>query len=465
MDQNTSQQSPNDPDLPIVNTPAAAGETVVVPDSDIPHPVNTIDRIQTVDMVRGFALLGILLMNIPIFGIDSSVYHTVLNGSQKTTDFLTMEVVYSFFDGTMRGLFSMLFGAGMILFTLNKKEIPGGVTVAEYYYRRLLWLVAFGLFNAYVLLWTGDILFYYGLYGMLLYPFRKTSAKWLIIIGIGCSCIGVFKTMLEYKDLRKTRATYLESVAAEKAKIKLTEKQEEAKAAWTEIENNQKPDTSRVNRNLSKMHSGYGTIFNYFIPRNAGSETWGTYHAIWDMISMMFIGMGLFYLGFFSNRYSTSTYSMWLLVGYGLGIPIGYIFFRQGYVGSQNFGNYIDSYSVPHWIIYDLRRILLCIGHTSLLMLIYRSRIVPWLMKALANVGQMAFTNYLMQSIICTLFFFGYGFNQYNNYKFHQLYYVVAAVWIFQMIFSTIWLNYFRFGPFEWVWRSLTYWKKQPMKR
>jgi uncharacterized protein len=98
-------------------------------------------------------------------------------------------------------------------------------------------------------------------------------------------------------------------------------------------------------------------------------------------------------------------------------------------------------------------------------MLIYRSRIVPWFMKALANVGQMAFTNYLMQSIICTWFFYGYGFGFYNKLKFHELYYVVFAVWVFQLIFSSIWLRYFRFGPFEWVWRSLTYWKRQPMKK
>ena len=97
-------------------------------------------------------------------------------------------------------------------------------------------------------------------------------------------------------------------------------------------------------------------------------------------------------------------------------------------------------------------------------MLVFRSGRLSWLMKALSAVGQMAFTNYLMQSIICTLFFFGYGLGYYGHLKFHQIYYVVASVWIFQMIFSVIWLKYFRFGPFEWVWRSLTYWKKQPLK-
>jgi uncharacterized protein len=112
----------------------------------------------------------------------------------------------------------------------------------------------------------------------------------------------------------------------------------------------------------------------------------------------------------------------------------------------------------------DFRRLFLCIGHASLILLVFRSRLVPWLMKALASTGQMAFTNYLMQSIICSLFFYGYGLGYYNKLAFHQLYYVVAAIWILQMIFSSIWLSYFRFGPFEWVWRSLTYWEKQPMR-
>lgn len=85
-------------------------------------------------------------------------------------------------------------------------------------------------------------------------------------------------------------------------------------------------------------------------------------------------------------------------------------------------------------------------------------------MNGLANVGQLAFTNYLMQSVLCTLFFNGYGLGYFGKQAVHQLYYVVAGVWVVQFIFSTIWLRYFRFGPLEWVWRSLTYWKRQPMR-
>jgi uncharacterized protein len=435
--------------------------------STIPQPVAAADRIKSIDTIRGFALLGILLMNIPGFGINWDYFYEVLSGPHNTKDYYTEAVVDVFFEGTMRGLFSMLFGAGMILFIQGKKELPDGPTVAEYYYRRLMWLVIFGVINAYVLLWGGDILYFYGLCGMLLYVFRKTNPKWLLVLGFLCLAIMTFKGQLGWSELRDKRKAYTEAVKLEKENKKLTDEQKQAKEAWLTIEKNNQQDTAASNRHNRKMHSGYGTIFTYFIPRNSGGETWGMYNwAIWDCLGMMLVGMALFGWGFFSNKLSSSTYAMWLLIGYGIGIPIGINMFNEGrMVPLTGFGNYVDTYRLDHWALYDVRRVLLSVGHASLLMLLYRSRAVPWLMKALANVGQMAFTNYLMQSIICTWFFYGYGFGYYDKLKFHQIYYVVFAVWIFQIIFSAIWLRYFRFGPFEWLWRSLTYWKKQPMKK
>lgn len=428
-----------------------------------PTPVIKEDRIGAVDAVRGFALCGILLMNILGFSTDGSTFRNVMEGSHSNADYITIGAISIFFEGTMRGLFSMLFGAGMILFTLNKHERLTGPRVADYYYRRLLWLVLFGVFNAFVLLWQGDILFFYGLIGMLLYPFRKSAPRLLITLGLLCFLINAGKSYWNWTDLKGKRVAYLEVVAAEKEHIKLTPKQEEAKATWVEMEKNFKPDSAQSVRNITKMRSGYPTIFEYFIPTNADGEAWYLYHGIWDMLGMMLIGMGLYYLGFFSNKLSTSTYLMILLVGYIVGITIGYAVFRHNQ-SQTDFTKYIDAYRVPHWVLYDLRRVLISCGHAAFLMLLYRSRLAPWLMRALANVGQMAFTNYLMQSIICTLIFYGYGLGYYNKLRIHQVYYVVFAVWIIQLIWSSIWLRYFRFGPFEWVWRSLTYWKAQPMK-
>ena len=429
------------------------------------RPVASAERIKTIDIVRGVALLGILMMNIENFGIDyNSAFFTIAHGPHDTADFYTREVIRVFFNGTMRGLFSMLFGAGMILFTMNKKEIVGGVTVVELYYRRLLVLVMFGVINAYVLLYPQDILYEYGLAGMLLYPFRKTAAKWLFLLGILCIAIGTFKDQLRYNEKREKRAAYHEAVKTEKAGKKLTPEQQQATTTWLEIENS-KPDPEVVNRNISTRRSGYAAIFNYFIPGNSRGESSGIYHGIWDPLCMMFIGMALFRLGFFSNKLSTSTYAMALIIGYGIGIALGWVMFSKGLLRSFNYGAYVDAHRVPHAALNDFRKLFLCIGHASLIILVFRSRIIPWLMKGFANVGQMAFTNYLMQSILCTLFFYGYGLGYYNHLKYHQLYFVVGAVWIFQLIFSAIWLRYYRFGPFEWLWRSLTYWKKQPMMK
>lgn len=430
-----------------------------------PKPVTKAERISTIDAIRGVALFGILLMNIPGFGFHWFGYEAIRRGPHSGADFYTFGVIAVFFEGTMRGLFSMLFGAGMLLFVMNKKESLTGPSTAELYYRRLLLLVGFGVLNAYVLLWQGDILFFYGLCGMVLYPFRKAGVKWLVVAGIFCLSMAMLKNQLWYNDLRDQRSKYKEAKAAEKAGRPLTDEQRGAVAAWTERAN-WKPDTLVRDRDVAKVRGSYGSVFSYYLPRNAGGESWGMYHwAIWDCLGMMFLGIALFRLGYFSNKPATTTYLMGLALGYGVGIPVGYSIFTIDTLGSaHNLGAYVDAYTTNVNILYDVKRVFLSLGHASLIMLVFRSGVVPWLMKGLANVGQMAFTNYLMQSIICTLIFHGYGLGYYNKLAFHQLYYVVFGVWVLQFIFSAVWLRYFRFGPFEWVWRSMTYWKKQPMR-
>lgn len=463
METNPKTVGPDEVAVPLFS------DTVLADDNDtiagqLPQPVAKADRIQTIDLIRGLALLGILMMNIPGFGFLNAALFPILRKADGP-DFAAFAIVGTAFEGTMRGLFSMLFGAGMVLFTMNKHESGNGPTVAEFYYRRLLWLVLFGIFNAYVLLWFGDILFFYGLCGMLLFPFRRTKAGWLIALAVLCMGINMIRTEIWYGDLRTTRAGYLEAVRLEKAHKKPTPKQKEAKAGWEKFEKNFKPDPKKEAKELQSMRGNYSTVFTYLLPRNSGSETYGTYFGAWDMLFMMFIGMALLQWGFFSNKLSTSTYALTLLIGYGLGLLISWFYVHAQVGWIQQVGQMVDTYRTTPFQLYDIRRVLLALGHASLLLLVYRSAVAPWLMKSLTAVGQMAFTNYLMQSIICTLFFYGYGLGYYGKLAYHQLYYVVAAVWVFQLILSPIWLSYFRFGPFEWLWRSLTYWKPQPMRR
>lgn len=213
------------------------------------------------------------------------------------------------------------------------------------------------------------------------------------------------------------------------------------------------------------MRGNYATVFTHLLPGNSESESYGMYFGGWDMLLMMFIGIALLQWGFFSNKLPTSAYVLTLLIGYGVGLPISWFMVRTQLDWMQQPAQVVDTYRTIPFQVYDIRRLLLALGHASLLLLIYRAVVVPWLMRALTAVGQMAFTNYLMQSIICTLIFHGYGLGYYGKLAYHQLYYVVAGVWAFQLILSPIWLRYFQFGPFEWLWRSLTYWKPQPMRR
>ena len=430
-----------------------------------PQPVDKAHRIETVDMIRGFALLGILMMNIPYFAFHFSIHYDVLHGPHQSKDYFALATVLAFFDGTMRGLFSMLFGAGMVLFLMNKKQQPGGPTVEEFYYRRLLWLVVFGLINGFVLQWVGDILFYYGFAGMLLYAFRNSRPKLLFGLALICALISAYKVEDGHLQIRETRLNYVSAIKAEKHGKTLTEKQMEDKNAWLNAEKMFTPNRERDSENIRNMQGTYltATDFTHRLLYNFQIQ-WLYYDFIWDMLFMMLVGMAFFKMGFFSDKPSSSTYRLLLAIGYGLGLPIGYIYFNGSVFFDMAPGKFLDRYSVPPSILYDLRRILLCVGHVSLLMLVYRSRLVPWMMKALSNVGQMAFTNYLMQSIFCSFIFYGYGLGYYHKMQYHQIYYIVFAIWIFQLIFSSIWLKYYKFGPFEWTWRSLTYWKNQPMK-
>jgi uncharacterized protein len=175
---------------------------------------------------------------------------------------------------------------------------------------------------------------------------------------------------------------------------------------------------------------------------------------------MMLIGMAMLKLGIITAERDRKFYLLMILIGYGIGGTInaitGYYFARSGFdLGKESLA----------WILADLPSMLLVAGgHIGLVMLIVKSGWLKRLTSRLAAVGQMTLTCYLATSLICTTIFEGYGFGLFAKLQRYQLVYVVFSVWLFLLIASPIWLRHFRFGPMEWVWRSLTYWRKQPMK-
>ena len=151
---------------------------------DTPRTGPTSDRIVALDFVRGAALFGILLMNITGFGLPHAYSNPMNAGGAEGANLLSWMIIQIGFEGTQRALFSMLFGAGIILFT-SRLEAKCRTDTADIYARRNLWLTFFGLVNGFILLWSGDILFYYGLIALIAFPFRK-----LVSIRRGPPCAG-----------------------------------------------------------------------------------------------------------------------------------------------------------------------------------------------------------------------------------------------------------------------------------
>ncbi len=465
----TSQENLN----PTLNTPA--------------RPVAQHERINTIDILRGVALLGILMMNIPYFGMAQR-FSDVFRNDPTNLNFWVNAVITVLFEGKMRALFSIIFGVGIILFMARKEKTESrrgiarsvgateGWAATGLFFRRMGWLVLFGLIDAHVLLWLGDILYYYGIIGMIAFWFRRMKPGYL---AIGVPLVAILEFVLStlfYQNIRDKRLAYLAVQTVQQAGRPLTKTQEQTVKDWKEAEKEFFPDKAKIAENTRKMKSpNYLTVASTFRKEVWDGQTKYLIFGIWDPLALMLLGMALYKWGFVTGQWSRRRYWQTMLIGYGLGLPLVIFSFYYGYSlkieDTEGFIRYMETHPIQ-WtgLIYPFQRILLVMAHASLVILLIQSgRFVATRAQGLLNrlgaVGQMAFTNYVMHTVICTLVFYGYGLNQYAEWQFYQLYFLVAAIWVLQLIVSPIWLRHFQFGPLEWCWRSLTYWKRQPMKR
>jgi uncharacterized protein len=181
----------------------------------------------------------------------------------------------------------------------------------------------------------------------------------------------------------------------------------------------------------------------------------------WRAGGLMLVGMGLFKLGFFSAKRSTATYVLMIVVGLLVGIPIILYGVDRNFAAEWNFE---ACFYLGGWFNY-WASILVSLGWVGMVMLVCKHGVLPALTRALAAAGQMAFTNYLLQTVICTTIFYGHGLGLFGKVERIGQLGIVLAVWIALLVISPVWLRHFRFGPAEWLWRSLTYMKAQPMRR
>lgn len=428
-------------------------------------PVSQSERIIILDSLRGIAILGILLMNIPGFALPEPVYGdpSVLN-EWGTVNFKTWYFIEWFMEGSQRALFSMLFGAGIILFVTRQEKKVDGLWPADYFLRRQLWLMVFGLFNAFILLWFWDILFHYACLGMIMFTFRRLSPKALII---GAAISLLLMTARENLDAFRDRKMIAkgEVIAMMDTTVtKLTDQQKADLGAMTEFKEKTSAEgkKKKMEKSLAAVRGGYGGFYEYQSERSFRGEINYLYYGGWDILVFMFLGMAFFKNGVLMGKASAKVYWGMFIIGLGLGLVLSY--FRLKPLIDHQF-NYFDYTKDTPFEFYEISRTFRAIGIFGLIMLLYKSGWFKWLFTLMRPVGQMAFTNYLMQSLLVGLFFYGVGLGYFGKLERHEIYYVVGATWLLEIVWSHIWLRYFRFGPLEWAWRSLTYWKKQPMKK
>lgn len=425
-------------------------------------PVAQADRVEALDILRGIAVLGILMMNITAFGLLFHAYGNPLaGGGSEGPNRIVYAVIQVGFEGTMRGIFSLLFGASIVLLTDRMERSGAGLMTAEIHFRRMLWMMLFGIVHWALLLWTGEILFAYSICGLLLFAVRKLPVRVHIIAALLLLTGAAALQTQGYRSAVEQKAAATAAQAAKTAGATLTDKQEKAIETWQEQVGHVMP-TAEEAKAIRAIHQGSWW--------NAVKEQWpGSYAFQWkdapfwlifDMIPFMLLGMALLKLGILGGRASARTYLLMLLIGYGIGIPLG--IYELDLVLDARFDTLAFAEADR---TYEISRLAMVIGHLGLFLSVIRAGLFGSLQRALAATGQMALSNYLMQTISCTALFFGFGFGLFEAFQRYQLYYVVAAIWAAELIWSPLWLRRFRFGPFEWLWRSLTYWQPQPMRR
>lgn len=426
------------------------------------QPTRLHERIAALDVIRGVAVLGILVMNIPGFALPhGSSFETWREGGSDLVVWYGQDLI---FDGRMRGLFSMLFGAGALLFVRRVAARTEGLAAADLYYRRLLWLLLFGLVHAWLMIWPGDILYGYALSGLFLFPLRGLAPRRLILAGLALLSVGVPQAIYEYAhDVSRFEVSTV-AMAAEAEGTELTDPQSEALAWRKKRERTWNRPEAELAEELETRRGSYATVWADAAPFTYDRQSVDYYRAgVFDQVGMMLIGMALFAGGFFSGHWRKRRYVRLLALGYGVALPV-HAALSWYWVAS---GAPIDAFGqiVLYDSLYHYLRLAVALAHASALILLVRSGWARPLMNRLAATGRMALTHYVSQTAICGLLLFGPVGGLFGRLSRTELMGVVLAVWVLQVAVSSPWLRRFRYGPLEWAWRSLTYGALQQNRR
>jgi uncharacterized protein len=402
----------------------------------------------SLDALRGFAVMGILVMNIIAFAMPMSAYtNPMAFGTNGFADLFAWGAAFVLIDGKMRGLFSLLFGASLLL-VIDRADTRGQ-NAAQIHYRRMGWLLILGLCHAWFI-WDGDILALYALCGMAAYLLRHMAPKQLVLTGsllMLCNLLIWCVILLTAHALRQdallantdaARATYAEMADALGA-----------------------PEGASIAKDLQNHHAGYLALTKERLGTFVSGPLEFFFGYGLETMGLMAWGMALFKSGALTGQWSRRKLMSKALIAYGLGLPaslaLALFAYRSGFETLVTADIYF-ALNTP-------ARMAVMLGHIFALTALIGAANAsdPWLARV-AAAGRMAFSNYILTSLLMTTLFYGYGFGLYGQVSRAQAYLAVPFVWAVMLIWSPMWLRHFAYGPLEWLWRSLARGSRQPFR-
>jgi uncharacterized protein len=408
-------------------------------------PTSTSERIGSLDFLRGIAILGILVINIESFCYPDPWSPSAF-GFKTSMDENVRFWVYFLTQGKSFSMLALLFGIGFYIF-IERLQLKGeGVRAFDLYARRLLWLFVFGAIHAY-LIWDGDILYHYAVCGFLIFPFRLIDSKQLfliLLIPIALLLLNAY----QYTSYTKNQyVTYLEKI-----KMPENERTEDDKKAIEVWENKLK----KIPADTSKIETPRNTYFESIKENAKHTELHRGkifyFGLFFRTLIMMILGIILYRSGIFTNYKSFKFYWPVTLLILLIALLINY--FRYHHWTYHYFEPVTNFWT--EWL-YTFPKESLGLAYILLFNGLYQKFFKHTRIKLISKVGQSALSNYILQSIVCGVIFYGYGFGMFNHYSRSQLLIIVLSIWILQIAATYFWLRKFKHGPLEWIWRKLTY--------
>jgi len=404
-------------------------------------------RLITLDIVRGVAVMGILAMNIVGFAMIPQAYiNPLAYGMEGAADLASWAFSFVFIDGKMRGLFSFLFGASMLLvIQLAEKS---GDSSKRVNFARQLWLLLFGMIH-YYFIWFGDILIGYALIGMLAWFFRNLEPRRLVRWGVAL--------VLVQLAVMGGTAAYAHSLSSA---IAAGNADADMLKQWAELSHDIAiPSGEQLRETMALYLGSWWGIAEYQLTEKATMPLFFTFLFGWETLAYMLFGMAALKSGFLTGNWDNARYRRAALIALGIAVPV-YVVLAALLIA--------DNFSVPGIFTYSFTatvpfRPMMIVAYAALIILATRRG--GWLVDRIAATGRAAFSNYLGTSILMTTLFYGWGLGWFGSLSRFELWLVVISMWLVMLAWSKPWLERFQYGPLEWLWRSLARWQVQPMRK